>query len=315
MQNTDFINVLICCDENFVQHAGVFMNSVLANTASPERMRFFWIADQSVTASSREKLRQIVEARHGRLEVITPDLERLKSAYISNQYSVATYYRLMIGEILPADVEKCIYCDCDMIALGDLAELWVEDISPNPIGAVTDHAMVLSQKNFATRREQLGMGEKDHYFNAGLLVIDLKAWREGRFGEKTLQLATTRQFRSHDQDVLNMVFCGNWHVLPSRWNCMPAIYGFHAKLFMNLGRFPDVVDARKRPGIVHYAGRYKPWEFPATKGFNDVYYRYLAETPFAATFVPKKSPQNEKKTLRGELTRIGIGNVLYGLRS
>ena len=61
-------------------------------------------------------------------------------------------------------------------------------------------------------------------------------------------------------------------------------------------------------------GRYKPWEFPETKGFNDAYYRYLAQTPFAATFVPKKSPQNEKKTLRGELTRIGIGNVLYGLR-
>lgn len=312
MTTDQTINVTLSCDENFAQHAGVLIESLLFAAAHPERIRLFLI-DGGISDASKAKIQTIVDGHHASIEFIKIDPKDFEGLYLSHQYSLATYYRLMLGRLLPADVHKCIYLDCDMVVCDDVEKLWSTDLQGRPLGAIIDYGLMVSAKTFAEKRRDLGLEETSLYFNAGLLVIDLDSWRRIDMDKTAMTLALSRSFRSHDQDVLNLLFKDNWMPLPAQWNCMPALYGFNLKLFLRRKRFQGIAGARKQPAILHFAGRYKPWEYPEAAGFSDGYYRALSRTPFAEGFKPKPSPQNVGRSLRDELLRIRIGNLFYGI--
>jgi lipopolysaccharide biosynthesis glycosyltransferase len=67
------------------------------------------------------------------------------------------------------------------------------------------------------------------------------------------------QFRTHDQDVLNILFSGAWTPIPEKWNKLVE-HSVHGRF--GHGR----LDYLTRPeGIVHFIGGVKPWsnDFPA----------------------------------------------------
>ena len=67
----------------------------------------------------------------------------------------------------------------------------------------------------------------------------------------------------------------------------------------------EAVTALKAPAVIHWAGRYKPWEFKRSRSFNDSYYRYLAETAFAGAPMPQPGDMKGKSLLRQEV-RLGL---------
>ncbi len=302
------VNIVLSCDDNFAQPAGVLMMSILSTAKTPERIAFHLI-DGGIHPENRGRLLQIVDGFKAGLTFLEVDSGKLESVYVSNQLTAATYYRL---EALPASVERCIYLDSDMVAFSDIAELWNIPLNGKIIGAAIDHGMVVSKNNFGEKMRELGLSKDSLYFNAGMLLVDLKKWREAGIDQKAMKLALSRSFRSHDQDVLNMLFKDNWEILPSKWNAMPAVYGFNFRVYRQRKRFADVSEARKSFGIVHYAGRYKPWEFRRCEPFNGAYVDYLMKTPFGGKFTPKASPRNEGRSLIGEKWRLFLGNLFYG---
>lgn len=50
--------------------------------------------------------------------------------------TVQTYYRLLIGELLPNEINKCIYLDSDICVCKDLSELFNIDIKDNYLAGV-----------------------------------------------------------------------------------------------------------------------------------------------------------------------------------
>ncbi len=306
----DRIHLVLSCDDNFAQHAGVLMQSLLRTAAHPNQLVFHLI-NGGIQPDNLQKIQAIASKWGAELCLPHIDKESFSKLFLSHQYSHAIYYRLIMGKLLPPEVNRCIYLDSDMVALTDIEELWHTDLQDRPIGAVIDHGLMISNKNWNEKQQELGLSNQDLYFNSGLLLIDVTQWRERGIDDKALELASSRSFRSHDQDVLNFLFKGNWTVLSTKWNCMPAVYGFSFRLFRQLSRFSDVVEARRHPAIIHYAGRYKPWEFEESPAFNSGYYLNLKETPFFKDFTPTRSPQNRNKTLRSELFRINLGNFLY----
>lgn len=52
--------------------------------------------------------------------------------------SMSTWYRIFLPLILPDDVEKVIYLDCDGLINSGLSELWFTDVSEYHIAGVMD---------------------------------------------------------------------------------------------------------------------------------------------------------------------------------
>ena len=50
--------------------------------------------------------------------------------------SIASYYRLKLPDLLPGELSRILYLDCDMIVTGKLRPLWETDISGMAVAAV-----------------------------------------------------------------------------------------------------------------------------------------------------------------------------------
>ena len=60
--------------------------------------------------------------------------------------------------------------------------------------------------------------------------------------------------------------------------------------------------------IIHYAGRYKPWEFTLHKGFNEKYYEYLQLTAFKNEKMPQPNKNMNGKSIFRQMVRLKIAD-------
>lgn len=190
------------------------------------------------------------------------------------EITAATYHRLLIGDLLPPDVDKVLYLDGDLVVDGDLSPLWEVDVS-DVVAAAGDDPN--SQRE---RYGALGLAEDHLYFNSGVLLVNLDAWRRERVAERALDFLHERgaAARLLDQDALNAVMQGRVRRLGARWNYMPWLQGSrrHAD-------YPEIAAGRLKPAIIHYAGTRKPWQDKGpADAYSRLYWRHWWKSPWAS---------------------------------
>ena len=308
--NLDKINIALASDDNYAQHVAVVIASILANTNDKNRLCFYLLSD-GIDADKILKLEKTITGTGAQLVVC--DLSAYKGfekLYTSGHISKAAYFRLDMANILPANVQKVIYVDVDLIVFKDVAALWNIGMQGRPIAAVPDYGIMASKRLMKQKHTVIGLPTDSNYFNSGVVIMDLSQWREHDYSSKVIQLAATGNFPHHDQDALNKLFMDNWLELPLSWNVIPPIFDLLPKVLLNSNFRKTAIQARKNIAILHYAGRYKPWEFPIKAGFNEKYYTYLNYTAFANEKMPKPSKNMKGKSLARQMLRIHIADFL-----
>lgn len=301
------INVVFASDNNYAQHATVAMASILNHTATPARLAFYLLAD-NITSEIQDKVRTTVEHFGASLTVIAVAEQDLADMFVSGQLSRAAYVRLLMSSLLPPEVEKAIYLDCDLVVCDDICQLWDFDLNGHPLGAVPDYGIMASSRVWREKQQLLGCKAQDNYFNSGVLVVDVKQWREKAYGEKVLDLARGNSYPHHDQDALNKIFLANWQILPLRWNVIPPIWNMFMKILFR-GRFrKPAMAARRDIAILHYAGGYKPWEYQELADFNAEYYRCLKSTAFRDVSMPQFDQRRKGRSITRQLWRLKIAD-------
>lgn len=304
------INIALASDNNYAQHVAVVMESIIENTRTKERLRFFLLSD-GITSDKIDGLQKTLA--HTGAELVVCDLSAYKGfekLYTSGHISKAAYFRLDMANILPADVQKVIYLDVDLLVFKDIAVLWNFDMQGKPLAAVADYGIMASKRLMQQKHDVIGLPLNKNYFNSGVVVMDLKQWREYDYSRKVIELAATGNFPHHDQDALNKLFMNNWQELPLYWNVIPPIFDLLPKVLFNNKFRVKAIEARNNVAILHYAGRYKPWEFAFRNGFNDRYYNYLKNTAFADEQMPKPGKNMQGKSLTRQMLRIYLANFI-----
>lgn len=138
---------------------------------------------------------------------------------------------LYLTEILPADIDKVIYLDGDILVVDKLVKLWNTSVENYAIAAVPD-----SYNNKIEHYNRLRYPQTLGYFNAGMLVVNLKYWREKQVLLKFFDYvkSNTERLRCHDQDVLNYLFKNSKLVLPIRYNVLNE-YWFDCVILLSPG--------------------------------------------------------------------------------
>jgi lipopolysaccharide biosynthesis glycosyltransferase len=185
------------------------------------------------------------------------------------------YARLLIAELLPRSWDRVIYLDSDTIARHPLSDLWTVDLAGAILGAVRDdYVPTISSPYGLPTWQQHGLDPDLPYFNSGVLLIDLAAWRRHRIGEQALRyLADATEIRLFDQDALNAVIAGRWRQLDIVWN----VTGYWRKPHRRTGRHQAILDDAR---IRHFAGHGKPWDPDPLPGVPDthLFFASLART-------------------------------------
>lgn len=103
------------------------------------------------------------------------------------------------------------------------------------------------------------------YFNAGLLVIDVKAWREKAIEPHTRQLLAEKYdlLETLDQDALNVILQDDWIPLDYIWNQSQYL------------KTTNTTD-----GIIHLIGPSKPWHADYNYTFKEPFYAILDRTAY-----------------------------------
>jgi len=152
---------------------------------------------------------------------VTPDLTGSRGGGLAQR---PHYFRCLLPEVVPTGWSRIIYLDADTLVDGDLGELWRRDLHGFPVGAVRDPLETVAA-GIGDWRER-GLDGDAGYFNSGVLLIDLDAWRAEDAGWSAIRhCATSREYLTvggrwaqHDQYGLNVVFHRRWHRLEPKWN-------------------------------------------------------------------------------------------------
>ena len=178
-------------------------------------------------------------------------------------YTKSTYYRLFIQKLFP-QYDKAIYLDSDIIVTEDISKLYNIDLETNLVaGAVED---VMTNIDVFGRYVEQCLGiNRYKFFNAGVLLINLKLFRDENVEGQFVELLTKYKFTvTQDEDYLNVICKDRVCYLDDGWNRSP----------MENTNFDD-----KNLKIVHYKMNLKPWHYDNIK-YENLFWKYTKETSF-----------------------------------
>jgi lipopolysaccharide biosynthesis glycosyltransferase len=197
--------------------------------------------------------------------------------------SLSTFSRVFLGDVLPETVDKILYLDCDILIRGDLTELWNEPFDGCVVIAARDVSCEVEFYTIADCPEMAGRA-KDPYFNAGVLLVDVRRFRELQVKETCLDLIGRygSKLRCYDQDVLNMALSGRWKQMSWRWNYLaPLAFVGNSALHRSVALPAQYAD----PRLVHFIYQFKPWQSAYLGPYREEFLRH-----FGGQVEPDTSP-------------------------
>ena len=308
------MNIVYVSNEGYARHLGVSVCSLFDSNADEERLEVF-ILDTGITPDSRGKLTQIARSFGRTLTFIElKDLEKRFAVRLdTGRFDVSTMGRLFAADLLPAGVRRVLYLDCDTVVLKPLRRLWETGLGKTCIAgtagtgtagagtAGTGYVMAAVQEPtiYEEVKDYLGIRKEEPYFNAGVLLIDLKRWRAEHLTDKVISYYAeiAEQSLFNDQDALNGLLKGRIRTLSPRWNFFTNYRYFRydtlCRMQPSYRRIPEEIfrKAKRSPAVIHYAGDERPWRAGALNYYGKAYERYLAMTPW------KDTPKEKGKEL------------------
>ena len=269
MKETIAYNILCATDDNYVPYCGIMLTSLFENNKEAEIN--VYILTENLNDTNKEKIKQLSQTYQKRIEIITVDSEKLKDCPIQRDdyVSIATYYRLLAPVLLPQEIEKILYLDCDMIVNGNIDALYNTDIEDIAVGSVLDEDYLNE-----TKYKRLEYPQTNHYFNAGMLLINLSYWRRMDVMQRCLNYIKDKKdiLTFHDQDTLNYILRNEKRELHTRYNLQTGFLYKSRKLEQHV--IEEINEAIYKPIIIHYTGLNKPWFHNSTHPYADAYLHY-----------------------------------------
>ena len=166
--------VIYHSSDSFAEVTGVSIASLFENNKDIEEIHVLYI-EKGMTEENKNKILAISKKYNRTLEFMEmPDWSKklnlqLKSS--KRSWLGMGYNRLFLTEYLPANIEKVLYLDSDTIVEQSLKELWNVDLNGYYMAGVDD---CLSR----FYRPLVGISGDEVYCNAGMLLFNVKKWRE-----------------------------------------------------------------------------------------------------------------------------------------
>lgn len=249
------INVVFCLDAAFWNPLLVTIASLLT-TGRDSRFRLFVVSSSPVPEKERARLAALLDrANNATAEIIVfDDTTAYGHLPVHGHLSVATYLRLFMTEFLPQTLDRVLYLDSDVMVLSDLRPLWDTELHGAYVGAALEPFDPV-------QRLPLGFSADDFYFNAGVMLVNLRRWRDENLLPVFLEFAERNRSKlySPDQDILNSVFRGNVLDIGVKWNWQALFPRLTpVQLHISASQFKQYKHA---PGIIHFTSRLKPWSW------------------------------------------------------
>lgn len=194
------MNILLCGNEKVFDGALTELISITNKTKEPVKCYIFTMDLSrikseyiSIKDEQIEFLDKVVKSKNLQnsvKKIDVTDLYEKEFGYCKNENAYCTPYTLLrlLADLVPNIPDKILYLDIDMMANGDISELYNTDIS---------------EYEYAAVKEKYGsVFIWPDYINAGMLLLNMKKIKETGLLEKARELIKNKKMLFADQDAI-----------------------------------------------------------------------------------------------------------------
>ena len=195
---------------------------------------------------------------------------------------------MFIPSLFP-NIDKALYLDCDILLKDDISRLYDTKLGNNLIGAIHDSFVDTNKALGQYVKHRIGVKAKK-YFNAGVILMNLKEMRKFDFKDKFINLLSSVKFDvAQDQDYLNALCKGRVKFIEEKWNFMPL----------------ESQNVNKKISLIHFNLDYKPWQKDGIM-FAQLFWEYAHKSIFAEEISNIKDNFDAKKQLKAKVQTFNL---------
>lgn len=124
------MHVVYCFDHRYEQHFGASVVSLLLHLGGPGSELCVHVVTADPSDGFQARLDRLTDRFRARItvhRVHAQDVAQVSNLQLmktpTGHLTAATYYRVLLGSILPPDIDRVLYLDADTIVLSDLRPL------------------------------------------------------------------------------------------------------------------------------------------------------------------------------------------------
>lgn len=312
-------HIVYASDDGFAEILGISMISLFDNSSDMESIQVY-ILDSGIIDSNKQKLESICKTYNRQLPVwirAKNICEELAMDVAVDRGSLSQYARLFISRDLPADLDRVLYLDCDILVNQSIRELWNLNLHGKTIGALMDAFSKLYRAN-------IDLKPNDIMFNSGVMLIDLHRWKEDKIEDKLMHFIANKhgKIQQGDQGALNAVLSHDIYCFEPRFNSVTIYYDFSYDEMLIYRKPPmfysreQVKEAVECPAIIHFTTSFlsrRPWVQGCEHKYVGEWMKYKKMSPWANTTLWRNKRNNKIKGLYTSLIKCFPRTVMISV--
>ena len=241
------MNIVFNVNNLGLEGLGATLVSLITNCSNSKKLKISFLCSD-FKLEDKLNISQLLEEANfcGLVEFIDFDAKKIFGHLKPLHGDWTTFGRLLIADYINSD--RALYLDADLLINLDILELDKIDLNESILAAVTG-ATVEYALECSFFIDKLKWPSDTPYFNAGVIIFNLKKWRTENYDQKWKNIAATYpdDLISHDQTLLNALSAGDFIKLPLSFNS--AWFAKSEKPF------------NADQSIIHFIGSPKPWDY------------------------------------------------------
>ncbi|MBO5286343.1 MAG: glycosyltransferase family 8 protein [Clostridia bacterium] len=296
--NKKVVPVFFSSDENYLPFMAVALKSIKENTSKDTHYKVYVLCED-IPVDKKDKLDFLID------DTMTIDfidvgfkvnpIRKEMHDTLRDYYTLSIFYRLFIPTLFP-EYDKAIYIDSDIVVLDDLTSLFDIDIKDTLLGVVVDQVVSNAEPFKYYTKKHIGV-DANHYFNSGVLLMNLSALRNFRLEEKFVSIIKTHVLETvaPDQDYLNYLCKDKVTYLHAGWDKMSIT-----------DKDMPISDVK----LIHYNMFNKPWRYDDVP-YETYFWKYANATPFGGYLNDiKQNYPEDKKILDAKSGEVLLANAM-----
>ncbi|MFR0537495.1 glycosyltransferase family 8 protein [Limosilactobacillus reuteri subsp. suis] len=285
-------NIVYASDNSFAPIMGTSIYSLLINNTDAKRINVS-ILDSGIDKTNKNNINRIFEEfDNAVLKWISVDSisNKIGIEVQNDRGSFSQYSRLFIDDVLNKNVNRVLYLDCDTVITSSIRELWNIDLQNKVVGAFKD---AFSEYY----RKVINLAKNDIMFNSGVMLINLKKWRELKIKNKILKyiIYNNGKVQQGDQGALNAILSSNVVPLDPKYNFVSILCELsfdelkHYRKPVNFYTKSTIDKAKLCPVIIHYTSSFysiRPWFSNSNHPLREYWKSYFDKTPWKDEQLP-----------------------------
>ena len=293
------IPIVLLSSNYYVPYLGVFLKSLISKSNRNKNYDII-ILEKEIDEKNKNKIINL-SCNYRNFSIRFYNAKHLiKNAkfYIASVvYAEEAYYRLLTPWILEK-YDKAIVMDCDIIVNQDISTLFDEEIEDYLAAGVKDIVWqgLVNNKNLDIKEyteKDMGLKNPYNYINTGVLLMNLKKFREKYILEEFIKFAQSKKLRVQEQDLLNIVLENKVKFIDLKYNFYVETNNWVTEQLKlaPYSSYSNYDNVKKNPVLIHYANIPKPWFNPEIEFASD-FWHVARETEFYEIIIARLSAEH-----------------------